>query len=162
MDIAPELKAIEDIKRLRARYLRGVDTKDRELLRSVFADDVVADYRDSDKDPATGARAFPGVEVEILHGADAVTEFISASVMPMVTVHHCSTPDIEVTSATTAKGVWPMVDRLLMPPESEISELVGWGHYHETYECIGGEWKIKTLKLTRLRVDFQVRNKIES
>jgi len=34
----------------------------------------------------------------------------------------------------------------------------GYGHYHETYELIAdgkgaGRWLIKTLKLTRLRVD---------
>jgi hypothetical protein len=29
----------------------------------------------------------------------------------------------------------------------------GWGHYHETYEKAGGRWAIKTLKLTRLRVE---------
>jgi hypothetical protein len=27
------------------------------------------------------------------------------------------------------------------------------GHYHETYEKVEGKWQIKTLRLTRLRVD---------
>ena len=32
--------------------------------------------------------------------------------------------------------------------------LVGYGHYHETYEKIDGQWRIKTSKLTRLREDI--------
>jgi hypothetical protein len=30
----------------------------------------------------------------------------------------------------------------------------GYGHYHETYEKFDGRWLIKTLRLSRLRVDF--------
>jgi hypothetical protein len=30
----------------------------------------------------------------------------------------------------------------------------GFGHYHETYEKIDGTWRIKTSKLTRLRMDM--------
>jgi hypothetical protein len=32
--------------------------------------------------------------------------------------------------------------------------LVGYGHYHETYENIAGQWLIKSSKLTRLREDI--------
>jgi hypothetical protein len=32
--------------------------------------------------------------------------------------------------------------------------LVGYGHYHETYENITGQWFIKSSKLTRLREDI--------
>jgi len=32
--------------------------------------------------------------------------------------------------------------------------LVGYGHYHETYENIAGKWLIKSSKLTRLREDI--------
>ena len=34
------------------------------------------------------------------------------------------------------------------------TEMHGYGHYHETYEKSGTEWRIKSLTLTRLRVDF--------
>ena len=29
----------------------------------------------------------------------------------------------------------------------------GWGHYEETYEIVDGLWRIKTLRLTRLRLE---------
>ena len=37
---------------------------------------------------------------------------------------------------------------------SDGRELHGYGHYQESYEKIDGSWHIKTLKLTRLRLDF--------
>jgi hypothetical protein len=34
--------------------------------------------------------------------------------------------------------------------------LDGYGHYHETYEKVSGDWRIKSSKLTRLHMDFVV------
>lgn len=31
---------------------------------------------------------------------------------------------------------------------------MGYGHYHETYENVAGQWFIKSSKLTRLREDI--------
>jgi hypothetical protein len=31
----------------------------------------------------------------------------------------------------------------------------GFGHYHETYRKVSGEWRIATLRLTRLLVQTQ-------
>ena len=44
-----------------------------------------------------------------------------------------------------------MQDLLVWP---NGGRLVGYGHYHETYESVGGAWKIKTTTLTRLHMDF--------
>ena len=57
-------------------------------------------------------------------------------------------PEIDLTSDSTASGVWPMEDIVL----TDKFELHGYGHYHETYEKIDGSWRIKTLRLSRLRV----------
>ena len=67
-------------------------------------------------------------------------------------------PEIEITSPTTARGVWAMQDFLKMPEGSPLGfkSLVGWGHYTETYELLDGEWRITTLVLTRLRRDVEV------
>jgi hypothetical protein len=59
-------------------------------------------------------------------------------------------PEIEITSPTTARGVWAMEDMLRWP---DGRELHGYGHYHETYERTDDGWRIKTLTLTRLRTD---------
>jgi hypothetical protein len=70
-------------------------------------------------------------------------------------VHQGHAPEIEITSSTTARGIWAMEDRLRWPPGGRFATLDGYGHYHETYEKIAGKWKIKSSKLTRLRVDVR-------
>jgi uncharacterized protein (TIGR02246 family) len=128
---------LEAIKQLKARYFRTLDTKDWEAMRQVFTDDVVVDTTASGGDVVAGGDAFVG--------------FLQSTLQDVVTVHHGHMPEIELTSATTAKGIWAMQDLLRWPDGRELS---GYGHYHETYQRVDGAWRIKTLKLTRLRMDF--------
>jgi hypothetical protein len=60
-------------------------------------------------------------------------------------------PEIELTSATTARGVWALEDVVRFGPGVNLR---GYGHYQETYEKIDGQWRIKSSKLTRLREDI--------
>ena len=147
------LVAIEDIKQLKARYFRAVDQKDRALLRSVFTEDAVVDYRGAATDPSTGVNAIPVSSEKPIHGVDAIAETVMLAVKNVVSVHHGVMPEIEITGKTTANGIWPMVDRLRFDSGGAVAELVGYGYYYETYEKIDGMWKIKTLRLPRLRVD---------
>jgi hypothetical protein len=50
-----------------------------------------------------------------------------------------------------------MVDRLRMKTNPDVAAMDGWGYYHETYRREDGEWKIRSLKLTRLRLDVYSR-----
>jgi hypothetical protein len=47
--------------------------------------------------------------------------------------------------------VWALQDVVRFGPGLS---LVGYGHYHETYENVEGQWLIKSSKLTRLREDL--------
>ncbi len=127
----------EAILRLKARYFRAMDTKDWTGLRRVFADDVVMDTT------ASGGG--------VIIGADAFLAFLREAIGDVVTVHHGHTPEIELTSPTTAAGIWAMEDMLRWPDGSQMH---GYGHYHETYEKLDGDWCIKTSILTRLRMDL--------
>ena len=129
---------IEAIKQLKARYFRMMDTKDWDGMREVFADDVLIDTTDS------GGRVVAGAD-EFMAGLREILEDV-------LTVHHGHMPEIELTSATTATGVWSMEDMLRWPNGSELH---GFGHYHETYEKADGRWRIKAMTLTRLRTDFK-------
>lgn len=157
MEPIERLIAVEEIKKLKARYFRAVDTKDRTLLRGVFTDDAIADYRGAATDPTSGLNAVPGNTDEVKTGADTITDGVMESVAKLVTVHHGHTPEITVVDAHNASGIWPMVDILRMPADSAITDMIGWGHYHETYRKEGGQWKIATLRLTRIRVDITTR-----
>jgi uncharacterized protein (TIGR02246 family) len=128
---------VEAIKQLKARYFRMMDTKDSDGMRQVFADDVLIDTTDS------GGR--------VVQGADDFMAGLRDLLADVVTVHHGHMPEIELTSVTTATGIWAMEDRLRWPNGSELH---GAGHYHETYEKVDGRWRIKQMTLTRLRTDF--------
>jgi hypothetical protein len=128
---------IEAIKQLKARYCRTMDTKDWAAMRRVFTDDVVMDTTDSGGDVQTGA--------------DGFLSFLVEAIGDVVTVHQCHTPEIELTSATMATGIWAMEDMLRF---ADGSELHGYGHYHETYRALEGDWRISSSTLTRLRMDF--------
>ena len=128
---------LEAIKQLKARYFRTMDTKNWGAMRQVFCDDVIMDSTDSGG--------------SVLTGADNCIEFLQKVIGDVLTVHHGHMPEIELTSATTANGIWAMEDMLRWPNGNELH---GYGHYTETYEKTGGGWKIKTLKLTRLRTDM--------
>jgi hypothetical protein len=113
-----------------------MDTKDWDGMRQVFTDDVVVDTTSSGGG--------------VVAGADEFMAFLRGVIGDVVTVHHGHMPEIELTSPTTATGVWSMEDMLRWPDGTEMH---GFGHYHETYEKIDGHWRIKSTTLTRLRVD---------
>ena len=66
-------------------------------------------------------------------------------------MHQVHAPEIELTSPTTARGIWALNDIVRLAPGLNLD---GWGHYHETYEKIDGQWRITSSTLTRLRTDF--------
>jgi len=130
---------IEAIRRLKARYFRTMDTKDWDGMRQVFTEDVVIDTSEAGGAIVSGASEFMAFLLERLDGA--------------VTVHQGHMPEIEVTSETTATGIWALNDIVIWPNGMRLD---GYGHYHETYEKADGEWRIKSSKLTRLHVDLAV------
>jgi len=54
-----------------------------------------------------------------------------------------------------------MEDKLRWPEGSPVRTMHGYGHYHETYERTDDGWRIKTITLTRLRVDTELSRRIE-
>src|SRR5207245_1818724 len=91
----------------------------------------------------------------VTRGASEIAAFVRGAVDTVQTVHHGHMPEIEITSPATARGVWAMEDKLRWPDGSPIRAMHGYGHYHETYEKIDGHWRIKTITLTRLRLDTE-------
>lgn len=147
MNDIERLIALDAIKQLKARYFRFMDTKNWNALPTVFAPDAQMDMRGE-----------TGDDSGLITGGANVAAFMRASVEFLVTVHHGHTPEIEFLSATSARGLWAMEDKLWKPEGSKstlpFNALHGYGHYHETYSKIGGEWLIQTTRLSRLRVDL--------
>jgi hypothetical protein len=137
MDDATALMEIEAIKQLKARYCRYLDTKDWTAWRGIFTDDFL-----SDTSQAGG---------KVIRGADEFVAFTSKSLGSRATAHQVHAPEIELTSVTTARGVWALEDVVRLAPGVNLR---GYGHYHETYEKTDGQWRITSSKLTRLREDI--------
>lgn len=130
---------VENIKRLKARYFRLMDTKQWEAWGEVFAVDALMEVPEADV---------------VNRGRAEIVANVSSALTGARTAHHGHMPEIELTGPDTARGVWAMFDFV------EWSErqhgrvgLQGYGHYHEEYVREGGLWRIARLRLERLRVD---------
>jgi hypothetical protein len=142
----PVLEEIEAIKVLKARYCRFLDTKDIDSWRALFAPEVVVHLdlavSTGGADPQTGPA---------LNGFDEFFPVVWGGVEHAATVHHCHTPEIEITAPDRARAIWAMEDWLFFPGGGSLH---GAGHYHETYEKRDGSWVITSLHLTRTLQQF--------
>lgn len=141
MDDLQRLMAIESIKQLKARFLRCMDTKDWDSFAATMSDDAVLDMSQQ------GSEVLEG-------GGKVIADWTRNAVHHAQTVHHAHTPEIHLTSPESAKGVWALMDVLRWPEGGPISEMVTYGHYHESYVRVGGEWRISHIFLTDLRIDI--------
>lgn len=141
-DAAERLLAIEDIKRLKARYFRLLDAQDWEAWRGCFTEDLKADVR---------ADAGPD---GLLVGREAWVGFVQQSLSGGMSIHHGHMPEIELVDLDRATGVWAMQDHVAIPVDETSAFVVeGRGHYHETYRRgVDGQWRIASLRLTRQHV----------
>ena len=86
---------IEEIKKLKARYFRALDSQDWDLYESVFAEDIVVDLTRAGGEKFENRAAF----------------MVYARAMPMVqSVHHGHMPEIDLTGPDSATGVWVLED----------------------------------------------------
>jgi hypothetical protein len=141
-----ELIAIERIKQLKGRYCLYLDLKDWQAYADLFAMEATLVT-----DSAVSTNGQDPKSLPEIRGRKAIGNFL-AELLPRgsITVHQCHTPIIDITSATTACGIWAMEDIVQMPG----FHLHARGHYHETYVIEDGLWRIASLHLTRTRIDM--------
>ena len=131
---------IEEIKQLKARYFRALDTRDWDLFGQVFAREAILEVPEADVTQ---------------NGRDAIVTFVSGALVGARTVHHGHMPEIELTGADSARGTWAMFDYVEWPatPSGDRIGLQGYGHYREEYVREGDQWRISRSRLVRLRID---------
>jgi hypothetical protein len=134
MDLSPidRLLAIEDIKLLKARYCRHVDEQDWEAYRALFLADAHLEY---------GSGVFDS--------ADEMVDFFRDLLRGGSSVHHCHTPEIELTGPAEATGTWALFDRVVLREGAAETSWSGYARYWETYQRVDGQWKIATLRVER-------------
>jgi len=125
----PALEEIEAIKQLKYRYFRALDCKDWDLLGATLTEDATTAYDE-------GRYSFSGREAILgfLRGALGSPRAIS--------MHHGHHPEIEITSATTARGTWYLEDMVIFRDANTVVR--GAAFYHDEYVRISGEWKIRS------------------
>jgi hypothetical protein len=139
----PDLEALQDLK---ARYCRFADTKRWGDMAALFTEDGVMRFYD-----------VGGTLTNTVAAAD-IAETIGRRVGDGQPIHHVFTHELELTGADQAKGIWAMEDLIFHDteahPDAPFAVMHGFGHYHETYRKVDGQWRIATLDLTRLRLEF--------
>lgn len=144
------LIAIEDIRRLQARYARLADAKDWRALAALFLPDGSFVSHDLAGQPQGSMRG----------RADLVRQ-IGAAVGAGTAIHHLLSYEIEVHSPTRAHAIWAMEDWVDRSAEAATAEaplpfrtMHGCGHYHTDYEKVDGAWFIASQKLYRVKLEF--------
>lgn len=126
--MALDLEAIEQIRQLKARYFRGIDTADKSLVAECLAKDV--------------SIHFIGGSYEIaMEGADKVVEFLQQAFHKDAAASHFGHhPEISV-SGESATGVWYLHD--IFFDLARNIETSGAAIYRDRYSKINNQWKIQ-------------------
>jgi hypothetical protein len=137
---AEQLWDIEQIKQLKARYFRLLDTKDWDAFAELFTEDCVHYLpQESAKTAIGNAEYLRDIKVQLGGGT---------------TAHHGHMPEITLLSDTEAEGIWAMFDYVETELPSGPIKIQGYGHYFETYRKESdGVWRISSKRNVRLRLD---------
>lgn len=147
LDRIEQLLAKEDIRDLKARYCRCLDTKDWHGLASLFLADAVLDVQQDTGNPP-------------INGRSGILDQIRFAVIGAATSHQVHTPEIVFVSADEATGTWAMQDRVVWQPGRSplpgVASMTGYGQYHERYRWTAEGWRFASVRLTRFHVDMHL------
>ncbi len=131
-----QLSDIEDIRLLKHRYFRGIDTADMKLLAGLFADDVAVEYRGGNYKVA-------------LQGMADMLDFLANSFHSgAVAMHHGHMPEITLTGPDSAEGIWYLQD-IFISSEAR-THTIGSAIYKDVYRRENGAWKIARTEYDRV------------
>jgi hypothetical protein len=137
-----DLHEIDAIKRLKYRYLRALDLKQWDDLGACLTEDCRSAYGD-------GHFSFEGRAAILAFLIDALGP---ATRISSHRVHH---PEIELTSPTTATGVWAL-DDVVIETQAKLT-IRGSAYYHDEYVKVGGAWKIAKTGYRRIYEEMESR-----
>ena len=131
-----QLSDLEDIRTLKHRYFRGIDTADLALLGTLFTNDLTVDYRG-------------GTYRVRLAGRDNMLEFLANSFHSgAVAMHHGHMPEITLTGENDAEGLWYLEDIFIDVERG--SHTIGSAIYRDVYRREDGVWKIARTEYDRV------------
>ena len=133
MDAASEKRVleqleIEDIKRLKYRYMRCMMLGETEAMRDLLTPDVKAEYSD-------GKYSYEGADAVLAFLADSHDE--GSGLISMWQLGH---PEIEITGEASAKGIWYFTHKAIHKPSGTNIEMAAF--YHDEYAKQDDGWRI--------------------
>ncbi|GAG23052.1 unnamed protein product, partial [marine sediment metagenome] len=134
-DLGKRIKVFEDIeaiKKLKVKYFHSIDRKRWDKLAECFSKDGIWES---------------GRHQVKLEGVEAIVQFIKGQEGEdhIITTHQGHNPEIEITSDTTAKGMWA-----LYYYKENIKEKIrrqSGAFYDDDYVKENGKWRIEYLRL---------------
>ncbi|MCX2979302.1 nuclear transport factor 2 family protein [Halieaceae bacterium IMCC14734] len=129
------LEEAEEIKKLKYRYFRYLDCKQFQAMEACFAEDATSSY-DSGRHTYQGRAAILGFLTDSLSNPRILHQ------------HHGHHPEIEITSETTATGVWYMDDTVHILDHN--MKVRGNGIYWDEYIKIDGQWRYQHIGYERV------------
>lgn len=148
MDPAMRLLAIEDIRQLKSRYFRTLDTRDWAAMAEVFCRDALFDCSEGFVTTALDG-SVSGFAGPVTRGREAIMAWISEAFASQTSCHHGHGHEVTILGPHEAEGVIAMED-YIFGPDRATRVFHGAGHYHERYRFEDGAWRIAETRLTRL------------
>lgn len=148
MEKIDRLIAIEEIKQLKARYFRLMDTRDFDGMAFVFCRDAVFDCSEGMGVMPVGG-SWKGNLGPVVSGRESIMAWIRESFLNKTSVHHGHCHEVTIDSETEAHGVIAMED-YIRTLDRETRLVHAAGYYHEQYRVEDNAWRIAKTKLSRL------------
>jgi ketosteroid isomerase-like protein len=134
-----DLATLEEIRQVKYRYLRCVDTKLWDEIGDTFTEDATVDY---------GTQAY-GKPLK-MSGREAIVAFFRDNLGPdILTVHTAGQPEISLgADGDTATGIWSFQDTVIATKYRVV--VTGAAFYHDRYvRGADGRWRISHTGYTR-------------
>jgi hypothetical protein len=134
------LLAIEDIKTLRAKYCRSIDSHNFDRLREVLTEDFLLDMSPTGK--------VLGSEVQPIEGRETVIGMMHKAFAPMKMLLHIVTiPEIEFQDEARATGVWRQ-ETFIKETRPELPGLgLAYATVFDTYRKEAEGWRIASVRV---------------
>jgi SnoaL-like domain len=145
MSTPQNLAEIEALKNVTAKYSRFGDTQNWTEFRKLFTDDLVYSVEAM---PRPNPEAPQAATIE---GLNAFIGGMAEMLVGVQTSHQMFLPEITLISPDTAKSTWGIHDLV----KTRYCIFNGYGHIHQDYRKVDGEWKITRSHTSRLFVDEQ-------
>ena len=127
-----DLVEIEALKQIMAKYARFGDTHNWEEFRKLFTEDMVYSV---DAMPRASKDA---PQSAVIEGRDTLIAGMGELLKGVQTAHNMYLPEITITGPDTATSTWGIHDLVKTP----VCVFNGYGHIHQEYVKVDGEWKI--------------------